>query len=59
MDEDTEIINQATRLEKINKFFIEYKIKIIILIILIFALIIGYFFILENLYLLKFFSFPS
>ncbi len=47
MDEDTEIINQATRLEKINKFFIEYKIKIIILIILIFALIIGYFFILE------------
>ena len=47
MDEDIEIINQATKLEKINKFFIEYKLKIIILIILIFILIIGYFFILE------------
>jgi len=43
MDEEITIINKNTRNEKIRNFFIKNKIKLILIVTIIFLLLIGYF----------------
>tara|TARA_B100000900_G_C20427743_1_gene653655 strand:+ start:96 stop:737 length:642 start_codon:yes stop_codon:yes gene_type:complete len=48
MDQDIEIINQNTRIEKIKNFFLNNFKRIIIILILIILILFGYFILLEN-----------